>query len=178
MKKFTVIFFMVFGLLTTAKTDAQNKTGYISVDEMVLLMPETNQIDSLLKKFRADSIQPQLNYIISEYQRKDSMYRDTLKTPLSVRKTIEPELQNLLYQIQNWDAIEQQILQNKQDALLQPIYKKVVEAVKAVAKEKGYSYVYNREALLVAPPGDDLLPLVAARLKVTVPATRTTGTGN
>jgi len=178
MKKFTVIFFVACSLLITTKTNAQNKTGYISVDEMVLLMPETAKIDSLLKKFRTDSIQPQLNYIVSEYRRKDSIYKDTLKTPLSIRKTVEPELQNLLYQIENWNTIEQQALQSKQDEYLQPIYKKVVDAIKDVAKEKGYSYVYSREALLVAPPGDDLLPLVAAKLKVTVPATRTAGTGN
>lgn len=177
MKKFTVIVLMALGLLITTKTDAQSKTGYISVDEMVLLMPETAKIDSLLKKFRTDSIQPQLTYIVGEYQRKDSIYK-AAGTAASVKATIEPELQNLLYQIQNWDAIEQQVLQNKQDALLQPIYKKVVDAVRELAKEKGYTYVYTREALLVAPPGDDLLPQVAAKLKVTVPANRTAGTGN
>jgi len=53
---------------------------------------------------------------------------------------------------------------------LQPVYEKVMTAINEVAKEKGYSYIYNREALLVAPPGDDILQLVADKLKVKLPA--------
>ena len=85
------------------------------------------------------------------------MYRDSLKTPASVRKTLETELQNLIYQIQNWDNIKQQVIQNKQEQLLRPIYDKAYKAIQDVAKEKGYGYVYAKESLLVAPPGDDIL---------------------
>ena len=42
--------------------------------------------------------------------------------------------------------------------------------VNTVAKEAGYTYVLNQEALLVAPPGDDLLPLVAKKLNLKLPA--------
>ncbi len=42
-----------------------------------------------------------------------------------------------------------------------------------VAKENGYSYVYSKEALLVAPPGDDLLPLVAKKLNIKLPPNAT-----
>jgi len=101
MKKITAIIVLAATLMIAGKTEAQNKTGYISVDQIVLLMPETGKIDSLLGLFEKDSLNPQLNYIVGEYQRKDSMYRDSLKTPASVRKTLETELQNLIYQIQN-----------------------------------------------------------------------------
>ena len=42
-------------------------------------------------------------------------------------------------------------------------------AIQAVAKEKGYTHVYDKSVFVIAPTGDDLLPAVAARLKVTVP---------
>lgn len=155
--------------------EAQSKNGYISVDNMVLLMPETAKIDSLLGVYEKDSLNPRFQYVVSEYQRKDSMYRDSAKTPAAVRKTLEPELQQLIYEIQNWDAIKQQVVQNKQNSLLEPIYKKVYDAVQAVAKEKGYAYVFSQEALLVAPPGDNMLPLVAEKLKVKLPAAATQG---
>ena len=97
------------------------------------------------------------------------MYRDSLKTPPSVRQQIAKELPGLIYQIQNWQQISQQAIEAKQNQLLGPIYKEVYEAVKAVAKEKGYTHVFNREAFLIAPDGDELIIPVAAKLKVKVP---------
>ena len=167
MKKVLLVACSVWLVAITAQ--AQTKSGYISVDNMVMLMPETAKIDSLLQLFDRDSLSPRFTHVVSEYQRKDSMYRDSVKTPAAVRKMLEPELQQLIYEIQNWDAIKQQVIQNKQNALLEPIYKKVYDAVQTVAKEKGYGWVYSQEALLVAPPGDNLLPMVAEKLKVKLP---------
>ena len=47
--------------------------------------------------------------------------------------------------------------------------RKINEAINAVAKEKGYTHVLSREALLVAPDADNLLQAVAKKLNVTVP---------
>ena len=157
------------GLLMASTAVAQTKIAYISVDNMVGLMPETAKLDSLLEKYQNDSINPQYAQIVSLYQYKDSVYRDSLKTPAVVRKQIEQELPTLIYQIQNWQSIVQQATEAKQNELLAPIYRKVYDAIKQVAKEKGYTHVYNKEALLVAPEGDDMILLVAAKLKVTVP---------
>lgn len=71
--------------------------------------------------------------------------------------------------MQNWQAIAQQAMENKQSELLAPIYKKVIDAIKEVSKEKGYTHVFNKEVFLVAPDADDILPLVAQKLKVTLP---------
>ena len=175
MKKITAfIIVLAAGLAVASTAQAQNKTGYISVDQMVLLMPETAKVDTLMAIYEKDSLNPQLNYIVGEYQRKDSMYRDSVKTPAAVRKQLEGELQQYLYQINNWDNIKQQVMQSKQQSLLNPIYEKVVKAINDIAKEKGYNYIYSQEALLVAPPGDNILPLVAEKLKVKLPA----ATGN
>jgi outer membrane protein len=148
------------------------KSGYIRVDAIVSIMPETAKLDSLLRKYQADSINPQFAYIVQEYNRKDSIAngKDSAKTPLAVRQQIRQELEGYAYQIQNWQQITQQALQSKQQEFLEPIYRKVDAAIKAVAKESGYAYVFNSEALLVMPPGDDLLPLVAKKLNVKVPA--------
>jgi outer membrane protein len=79
-------------------------------------------------------------------------------------------MQQDMYELQNWQQISQQLTQNKQDQLLEPIYTKAIEAIQTVAKENGYAYVYTKDALLVAPPADDLLPLVAKKLNLTVPS--------
>ncbi|MEO6612482.1 MAG: OmpH family outer membrane protein [Chitinophagaceae bacterium] len=169
MKRILSIMALALTLSFATTAGAQSKFGYISVDNMVGLMPETAKIDGLLERYQADSINPQYAQIVSLYQYKDSVYRDSLKTPPAVRKQIEQELPTLIYQIQNWQQIVNQATENKQNELLAPIYKKVYDAIKAVAKEKGYTHVFNKEAFLVAPDGDDMITAVAAKLKVTIP---------
>jgi outer membrane protein len=80
-----------------------------------------------------------------------------------------------MYQIQNWQQIENQAVEKKQNDLLTPIYKKVYDAIKLVAKEKKYTHVVNKEIFLVAPEADDILPAVAAKLKVVLPNKMGTG---
>lgn len=173
MKKIFTVAAIALSLLIAGEASAQTKIGYISVDNMVGLMPETAKLDSLLEKYQNDSINPQYAQIVSLYQYKDSVYRDSLKTPPAVRKQIEQELPTYIYQIQNWQAIVQQAMEAKQNELLAPIYRKVYDAIRAVAKEKGYSHILNKEALLVAPEADDIILAVAAKLKVQVPKATT-----
>lgn len=171
MKKFLTAVVLATGLLFASNASAQMKIGYIRIDDMVSLMPETAKIDSLLERYQADSINPKYAQIVALYQFKDSVYRDSLKTSAIVRKQIEEELPSLIYQIQNWQQIVNQALESKQNEYLNPIYKKVFDAVKLVAKEKGYTHVLTKEALLVAPDADDMIAAVAAKLKVTIPKT-------
>jgi outer membrane protein len=158
-------------LFVSAGTANAQKTGYISLDEIVGLMPELRKVDSLLQRYQSDTINGEFASIVQEYNYKDSIMssKDTLTIPANVKAQYRQDIQGLAYQIQNWQAIAQQAIQNKQSELLEPIYVKVMGALNAVAKENGYSYVYNKEVLLVAPPADNLLPLVAKKLNVKLP---------
>ncbi len=163
--------FVVAAVLITSLSASAQKTGYINLDQVVALMPEISKLDTVLQRYQADSLNPQFSYMVSEYNRKDSIAngKDSLKTPLVTRRQIRQELEGLAYQIQNWQQIVQNALQGKQNELLEPIYAKAMNALNAVAKEAGYTYVYNKEALLVAPKTDDLLPLVAKKLNLKIP---------
>jgi len=172
MKKISLVA-LVFTLLFGTAASAQ-KIGYISVDQAVGMMPELSRIDTVLQRFQADSLNPRYAYIISEYQRKDSQLngKDSAKFYPSpaVRSQVRSELEGLAYQIQNWQQFAQQEIQGKQNELLEPVYRRVMKAINDVAKESGYTHVMNKEALLVAPPGDDMLPMVAKKLHVKLPA--------
>jgi outer membrane protein len=165
------LFAIVAVLMASAGTVSAQKSGYISLDQVVSLMPEVGKIDTLLQKYQADSLNPQFAYMVSEYNRKDSMVntKDSVKYQATVRRQVRQELEGLAYQIQNWQGIVQNAMQSKQSELLEPIYRKAMTALNAAAKENGYTYVYNKEALLVAPEGDDLLPLVAKKLNIKLP---------
>ena len=165
------LFFIASVLLLGAGTASAQKAGYISVDQVIYLMPEVRKIDTALQRFQADSLQPQLNVMLQDYNYKDSMLnsKDSAKMPATVRAQYRQDLQQITYQMQNWQGFVQNAVQNKQDELLAPVYQKVMTALNQVAKENGYAYVYRTEALLVAPPGDDLLPLVARKLNLKIP---------
>ena len=172
MKKVSTVFSIALLLMaTTYNATAQNKIGHISVDQVVGLMPERAKNDTLLQRFQNDSLNSTLNELIADYGYKDSLLNktDTTKMPASVKAQIRGELQNLAYQVQNWQSISNQVMQNKQQQLYQPVYRKVSDAINAVAKEKGYAYIFTSEALIVAPASDDILPLVAQKLGIKLP---------
>ena len=176
MNKFKFFLVAAVLLFTSAAAMAQ-KTGYISVDQVVGIMPETSRVDSLVQKFQQDSLNPQFAYLIQEYNRKDTMVntKDSTKYPPAVRKKVREEMAQIEYQVQNWQTFAQQTLQSKQSELLEPIYRKVYGALQQVAKDNGYTYVYNRESILVGPTADDLMPLVAKKLNLKLPTGYTPG---
>jgi outer membrane protein len=168
MKKIIAIFVLTAGLVS-GTVQAQTKFGFIRVDEVVALMPELKKIDTALQSYQQDSLPRTYNYLLSQYQRYDSIATDSVKQTGVVRQQAANQRAQFLSELQNWQASAQQLIEAKQNMLLQPVYDKVLKAIDEVAKEKGYSYVFNREALLVGPPADNLLPLVAEKLKVKVP---------
>ena len=95
---------------------------------------------------------------------------------ISVKDVKRGELQKMLNDLQSEDQRIQQQLQQRQQELIAPINKKAFDAIQAVAKENGYSYIFEKGALLVAPPGEDVLALVAKKLNVKVPAGRSAQT--
>jgi outer membrane protein len=169
MNKFKLLLLAAFIAISSAAL--AQKTGYISVDQVISIMPEVPKIDSQLQKFQIDSLAGDYEVLVRDYKYRDSILnsKDTLGMPKSVRQQHELSLQNAAYQIQNWQQISQNMLQNKQNQLLAPVYRKVYGAIQQVAKEKGYTYIYDKSVLILGPNGDDLLPSVAAKLKVAVP---------
>ena len=173
------LFFLAAILVVAAGSANAQKTGYIKVDDVVALLPETRKLQGALEKYNADSLLPRYNYTLSEFQRKDSLIngKDSLKYSAGARMKMREEMQQDLYELQNWQQISSQAIQARQDQLLEPLYRRAFEAIQAVAKENGYSYVYTKDALLVAPPADDLLPMVAKRLNLKLPNAGNAGQG-
>ena len=172
MNKFKFFLLAAVLVISAGSVNAQGqKSGYISVEQMVYLMPELGKIDTILQKFQNDSLNTEFASLIQEYNYKDSILTktDTTKIPASVLRQHRQDLQQIAYQVQNWQQISQNYMQGKQQELMAPVYQKVMDAVRAVAKENGYGFVYNQEALLVAPPSDNLLPMVAKKLNVKLP---------
>jgi outer membrane protein len=173
MKKFlTAAFIIVTALVTTSQVNAQNKIGYISTQELVSIMPETAKADSNLQQYRTALIQNAQEKQSSLESAIEKFNKDSATMSISVKDVKRGELQKMLNDLQAEDQRIQQQLQQRQQELIAPINRKAFDAVQAVAKENGYSYIFEKDALLVAPPGDDVLQLVAKKLNIKVPAGR------
>ncbi|WP_290794404.1 OmpH family outer membrane protein [Flavihumibacter sp. UBA7668] len=165
MKKVLSVLMVALGLVAfNHSAQAQTKIGYISFNEIVALMPEAKKADSSLVQFRDALIQSAqeketaLNEAITKFN------ADSAKMTQAVKDVKRKELQQKLTELQGEEQRIQQELQKRQEELSEPIQKKAMDAVQAVAKESGYTYVFPKEYMIVSPPADDLLPLVKKKL--------------
>ena len=83
-----------------------------------------------------------------------------------IRTTKEQELNDLNQRIQVYQQNAQQKLQEKEKELLQPIIDRAKQAISDVAKENGYSYIFDTSAgtLLYQQDSDDIFSLVKKKL--------------
>jgi outer membrane protein len=170
MKKLKVLVAIVSLLIAGNVSMAQTKIGYIDAETLLYLMPEVGKIDSLVRLYQIDTVAKEYSSLIQTYQYKDSILRDSVHpAPPAVKQQIQKELAELGPTLQNWQQIGQEAVQNKQNQLLAPVMRKINDAINAVAKEKGYTYVLSRESILVAPDGDNMLQAVAKKLNITLP---------
>jgi outer membrane protein len=171
MKKFlTAGLITAAALFTSAMANAQTKIGYISTEELVSILPETAKADSNLQQYRGALIQNAQDKQNALEGAIEKFNKDSVTMSGSVKDVKRGELQKMLTELQAEDQRIQQQLQQRQQELIAPINRKAFEAIQSVAKENGYTYVFEKGALLVAPPSDDILPLVAKKLNVKLPA--------
>ncbi|MBC7935983.1 MAG: OmpH family outer membrane protein [Rhizobacter sp.] len=163
MKKLIVAAVMALGIFNAS---AQNKIGYISTDDLIGVMPEAEKADNELKGYQAELAQNGQD-LMKDLRVKDSMFvLDSAKQSASMKEIKRKELISLYQRVQNWQNEAQEMYNQEAQKKIDPIRKKALEAIKTVAKESGYSYVLDVNSVIVAPPGDDLLPLVKKKLGI------------
>jgi len=163
MKKLIVAGVMALGFFTAS---AQTKIGYISTDELIGNMPEAAKADEKLKEFQA-ALAQQGQDMMKELSTKDSMFvKDSAKLSASIKEIKKSELFALYQKVQSWQQQGQELYQGEAQRLLTPLKDKALEAIRQVAKENNYAYILDINAVIVAPPGDDVLPLVKKKLGI------------
>lgn len=151
-------------LLGSAGANAQ-KIGYVDAEAIIYALPEAKTVADAMQKWQVDSLGGAYQALAKDYREKDSIYK-LPATTASIKSMLEKELGQLGMQLQNWQEIAGNLSQQKQAVMLDPLNKKVQTAINAVAKEKGMTYVLHPQALIVAPPGDDITMAVATRLGI------------
>ncbi len=164
MKKLIVAGVMVLGTFLNAS--AQNKIGYISLDELIGVMPEAEKADGELKEYQA-SLAQQGQDMMKELGDKDSLFvKDSAKLSPSMKEIKRNELIALYQRVQGWNQQAQDMYQQKAQEKITPLKEKAMATIKEVAKENGYAYVLDANTVMVGPPGDDLIGLVKRKLGI------------
>jgi outer membrane protein len=163
MKKLIVAVVMALGVFTAS---AQQKIGYVNTDELIGIMPEAEKADVELKDFQT-ALGQQGQDMMKELTAKDSIFvKDSAKLSPSMKEIKRKELIELYQRVQGWQTQAQELYQQEAQKKIAPIRDKAMDAIRVVAKENGYSYILDINAIIVAPPGDDVLPLVKKKLGI------------
>jgi outer membrane protein len=166
MKKvlFATLFVMGLSSVVGMKVQAQTKIGYISMEELISVMPEAKKADTTLEKYKEDLGKAQQDIMAELNSRQEAYVKDSA-TMSQAKKDMERKALTELYgKYQSYNQDAQQQFNTKQQEVYGPIQKKAVQAIQDVAKANGYTYVIQKEDLIVSPPGEDLLPLVKKAL--------------
>jgi outer membrane protein len=177
MKKLIVVAVMALGIFSAS---AQSKIGYISTDELMSVMPEAAKINADLNEYQT-SLQQQGQTLKTELDKKVDQYNlDSSKLSASMKEIRRDELVKLYQRLQNYDQEAQEKATQYAQTKIGPVRDKALDAIKAVAKEKGYTYVIDNSSnlLLVMPTGDDLLPMVKTKLGIKDPPPTAKPAGN
>lgn len=161
-----------FALLFCASLQAQTapKYGHMNLGNLLDLMPDTKKADEQIKAFAAqlqakdDSLGRALQSAADILQKE---YDGGTLTPLQAQQR-QAELQKQQEFIQKFEQDAQQQVAAKREELLNPILKKVDEAIKAVAKESGYAMIFDTStgAMLFAADTDDVTEMVKKKLGI------------
>jgi len=119
------------------------KFGHINSDELFMLMPERDTLIAQLEAYQTELANME-EIMQVEFNNKYNDYVNTAETLTDlVRTTKEEELQSIQEKINNFRQRAQQDMQQKQAELTQPVLQKAEKAIKEVAKENGFTYIFD-----------------------------------
>lgn len=162
--------FLTMGLMTFAfaafslSLSAQNKMGVIGIEEVIQLMPEYKKAAAEMSQFDS-ALQINYSETLKELNRQDSIFKaDSSKMSAAIKTASKEKQRKLFTELQSFEQGYQQQMQQKQEELMAPVAQRANQIIAEVAKANGYTYVFRKEALVLSPEADDLLPLVKKKI--------------
>ncbi len=166
MKK-TVIATFVFLFITIPFISfGQTKVGYVSVDEVFAVMPETKKADENLAEYQKALQESYAQYEAELNAALDKFVKDSAKLTPAVKEAKRQDLQSRISELQRKQTQLNNNLDAEKEKQLKPIREKLMAAIKDVAKEMGYEHVLYKESAIVFPVAADLTNAVKKKLGI------------
>ena len=144
---------------------AQDKIAYVNTQEIMMDMPESKAALAELEKFQKQ-IESELITLEDEWNKKYKTFAeqsDTLIESIRIRRLTE--LQELQQRAESYRQDSHQQYEAKTGELFTPIRQKLLDTIKAVGEENGFTYVMEKGAFIfIATAAVDATPLVRKKL--------------
>ena len=140
----------LFMLLFCTGAFAQQKYGHINSDEILNAMPEFKQMNKTLESKRMQYAS-QLQRMYEDYEKKGTELQQYGQSMMqAIAEERKYELDSLQMAIMNFEGSAQEEVQKLQQKLLKPLNDKYLKVVNAVAKENGYTFIFDLSSNIVA----------------------------
>lgn len=139
------------------------KFGVVNLETVSQAMPETaamtNQLQEASKKFETEfqQLNEEINKLYAEYQ----AIAEDPNTPDSIKQRRISDIQERQQRLNQFSNTAQQDLNRLREQLITPIVAKMMDAVKAVGQEGGYTLILPFSEELILYQGNDVTDVTA-----------------
>ncbi len=159
-KKFLVALAIFIPTLAFAQ-----KFGVCNAEEVLRLMPEYKEAETKIGDI-SKNYETEMAAIQEELQKKYEAYQALpAETTEGIRQSRQQEIQTLSQRLDQFMQTAQQDIQRQQQLLMQPIQEKLVNAIKAIGAEQGFSMIFPEGvSIYVGSDIIDVTPAVKTKL--------------
>ena len=141
LKKIALILLLIAPMSVFAQ-----KFGHIRTQEIVTAMPEYTKAQTDIKTMQ-QQFEDEIKRASDDVNKKYAEYQqDQANLPKNIQERRQKELQELNQKGMQMQQDAQQQLQQSWLEMLEPIAKKIDDAIKAVGQEGGYVYIFDLNA--------------------------------
>lgn len=147
---------------------AQQTFGYVDAQAILAELPAVKQAEANLEALQAQ-LQKKLQASITQFQTDVQAFQQKVERG-ELSRIQQEEQQAALEKRQQELAGEEQgmveQIQDKRTELLEPIYDSLNEAIAAVAKENGFTFIFDKQVLLYSEESQDVSEAVKAKINI------------
>ena len=169
MRKLIVAMVAIF---TFGNLAAQQKIGHLNSAEILQAMPEYKTMSDAVDKKKQEYAKI-MESMYAEYEKKSKEVQEGGdKMTQAVLDLKVQEIKDLEKRISDFEQKAQQDLQKYAEELMKPLQDKYLKGVKEIAKEQGYSYIFDLAAggVVYSPEtGYDITQAVKTKIGATLP---------
>ena len=166
---------ILFAILISSISLAQSKVGTVNSDYLLSVMPESKIVVKLTKEYaeRLDSV---FALKVTAYKNSLNEFRDFADSISQDTKTLKLiEIQKFEAEVNQAKEAGTQLMRQKENELMKPLYKKLGDAIRAVAKENNYTQILTLQGneFAYVDSAFDITELVMVKLNIEKPKATT-----
>ncbi|WP_294081520.1 OmpH family outer membrane protein [Proteiniphilum sp. UBA5384] len=165
LKKLLILFIAVAPLAAVAQ---EVKIATVNVQEIFAAMPELSGIETQLTN-KQDEITKNMQALEEEFNKKLEEFEKNPGSSEAVKQDQQKQLGQIQERFQVYSQNSRQEMSQLQQQLLEPVNRKIFEAIKAIGDENKYTFVYDISSVqsplvYMTPSATDITPQVKTKL--------------